>query len=57
MMAAKKDKDDQEYICCICGKTIYPDDAREYVKTRRHTELRFHTGCMRRYKDVSDQKH
>lgn len=53
-MAAKKDKDDQEYICCICGKTIYPDDAREYVKTRRHTELRFHTGCMRRYKDVSD---
>ena len=43
-----KKKKNEMYICCICGKDIYPDEAQEYVKTRRGTEIRFHRACVRR---------
>lgn len=41
-------KKNEMYICCICGKDIYPDETQEYVKTRRGTEIRFHRACVRR---------
>lgn len=41
-------KKNEMYICCICGKDIYPDEAQEYVKTGRGTEIRFHRACVRR---------
>ncbi|MBS6644024.1 MAG: hypothetical protein KH366_10645 [Clostridiaceae bacterium] len=32
-------------ICYICGREISGDHV--YIKTKRHTELHIHFGCMR----------
>lgn len=41
-------KENKVYICHTCGREIYPDDNKEYIKTRRGTEMYFHTKCIRK---------
>lgn len=33
------------YLCSECGKPI--EGEHVYIKTRRHTEIHIHYGCMR----------
>lgn len=45
-----KDSGSWRADCCICGKSLDPeDDKTEYSKTKRGTENFFHRDCVRRW--------
>ena len=41
----KEKKQEQTYLCYMCGREILTDRF-VYIKTRRRTELRIHDECM-----------
>lgn len=42
---SKEKKQEQTYLCYLCGREILTDKF-VYIKTRRRTELRIHNECM-----------
>lgn len=44
---SKEKKQEQTYLCYLCGREILTDKF-VYIKTRRRTELRIHDKCMPR---------
>lgn len=45
MTTKKKQKVEVKHICHLCNQEISGD--YEYIKTRRRTELYFHSDCIR----------
>lgn len=43
----KERKQEQTYLCYLCGREILTDKF-VYIKTKRRTELRIHDECMPR---------
>lgn len=41
----KEKKQEQTYLCYLCGREILTEKY-VYIKTRRRTELRIHEECM-----------
>ena len=44
-MMKKKNEKQVTFICSECGKPVEGDHV--VIRTRRHTELHIHYGCMR----------
>lgn len=42
---SKEKKQEQTYLCYLCGREILTEKY-VYIKTRRRTELRIHDECM-----------
>lgn len=44
---SKEKKQEQTYLCYLCGREILTEKY-VYIKTKRRTELRIHNECMPR---------
>ena len=44
---SKEKKQEQTYLCYLCGREILTDKF-VYIKSKRRTELRIHNECMPR---------